>query len=180
MMTTAKNVQPATKQIENLSLKELDMIYSLVRVGDWSDSEIARRHRISETDVHKAFENYPQLREAVSRNPRRDVLPQAPESELTTKKPRKRRSDAVYATAKEGQAAYRSRLKQSRGAAIEQPSPAADTDIEGPTNGELTMTVCQYPAIEPNPQNTYPQQTTCDSSREDVPPQLEMEKAFVR
>jgi hypothetical protein len=35
--------QTKQKRIEDLTLQELDMIYSLVRVGDWWDGEIARR-----------------------------------------------------------------------------------------------------------------------------------------
>ena len=50
---------------------------------------------LSVDDVNKAFDNYSKLREAFLRNPPHNVLPQAPDSELTTKAPRKRRSDAV-------------------------------------------------------------------------------------
>src|ERR1035438_1036560 len=122
MNTTA--TQAKQKRIEDLTLHEVDMVYSLMRVGDWSDLEISRVYKLSVDDVHEVFDNYPQLREAVLRNPPRDVLPQTPESELTTKTPRKRRCDAVYVTAKERQAAYRRRLQESRGAGIEQPLPA--------------------------------------------------------
>src|ERR1022692_3495233 len=99
--------QPGQKRIEDLAQHEIDMVYSLVRIGEWADSEISRVYKLSVDDVHKVFNDYPQLREAVLRNPPRDVLPQAPELDLTPKTPRKRRSDALYATAKERQAAYR-------------------------------------------------------------------------
>src|ERR1035437_3017563 len=101
----ASEAQVGQKRIEDLTLKEIDMVYSLMRVGDWSDSEIGRVYKLSVDDVHEVFDNYIQLREAVSTNPPSDVLPQTPESELATKTPRKRRSDALYATAKERQAA---------------------------------------------------------------------------
>jgi hypothetical protein len=102
-MMTAENAQPTTKRIEHLSLKELDMIYSLARIGEWTNLEIGRRYGISETGVHKVVDNYSQLRQALLRNPLRHVSPQAPESGLTVKKPRNRRSDAIYATAKDRQ-----------------------------------------------------------------------------
>src|ERR1035437_3172218 len=102
----ASEAQVGQKRIEDLTLREIDMVYSLMRVQDWSDSEISRVYKLSVDDVHKVFDNYPQLREAVLRNPSRDMLPQVPELELTTGKARKRRSDALYATAKERQAAY--------------------------------------------------------------------------
>src|SRR6266851_8604998 len=99
----ASEAQTKQKQIEHLTLREIDMVYSLMRVRDWPDSEIGRVYQLSVDDVHKVFDNYPQLREACLRNPPRDVLRQAPESELTTKTPRKRRCDAVYVTAKDRQ-----------------------------------------------------------------------------
>ena len=133
----ASETQPKQKRIEDLTLRELDMVYSLMRLGDWSDSEISRIYKVSVDDVHKVFDNYPQLREASLRNPPRDVLPQAPESELTTKTPRKRRSDARYATTADRQAAYRARLKENRRASLEQPSPANETDSQGPDVEEL-------------------------------------------
>jgi hypothetical protein len=118
-MMKTKEAQTKQKRIEDLTLRELDMVYSLVRVGDCSDSEIGRVYKLSVDDVHKVFDNYPQLREAFLRNPPRDVLPQAPESELTTKTPRKRRSDARFASTAERQAAYRPRLKEKRHSSLE-------------------------------------------------------------
>ena len=156
--------QPGRKRIEDLAIKEVDMIYSLMRVGDWSDSEIGRVYKLSVDDVHKVFDNYPQLREACLRNPPPAVLPQAPESELTTKTPRKRRSDAVYATAKERQAAYRARLQENRRAGIEQPSPANETDTPIPAVEETSVTVCEASLPEISPKDAETQHSACDSS----------------
>src|SRR5450759_5049178 len=105
----ASEAKTGQKQIQDLTLREVDMVYSLMRVGDWPDSEISRVYKLSVDDVHKVFDNYPQLREVCLRNSLHDVLPQAPESGLTTKTPRKRRSDARYATTADRQAAYRAR-----------------------------------------------------------------------
>jgi hypothetical protein len=152
------------KQIEDLTLRELDMVYSLVRIGDWPDSEISRVYKLSVDDVHKVFDNYPQLREACLRNPPPAVLPQAPESELTTKTPRKRRSDAVYATTAERQAAYRARLKEKRRGSLEQPLPANETDTPIPAVEEPSVTVCEAPVTEIGPENKETQYSACDSS----------------
>src|SRR5450759_1086170 len=124
----ASETQTKQKRIEDLTLREVDMVYSLMRLGDWPDSEIGRVYKLLVDDVHKIFDSYPQLREACLRNPYRDVLPQAPESELTTKKERKRRNDAQYATTADRQAAYRARLKEKRHASLKQPSPANEMD----------------------------------------------------
>src|ERR1019366_3841751 len=126
--------QPGLKRIEDLTQREIDMVYSLVRIGQWADSEISRVYKLSVGDVHKVFDNYPQLREAVLRNLPRDVLPQAPESELITKTPRKRRSDAEYATTAERQAAYRARLKEKRHADLQQHPESSDTDSPSPAD----------------------------------------------
>jgi hypothetical protein len=162
MITT--NIQTKLRRIEELTPHEFDMVYSLMRVGDWPDSEISRAYRLSVDDVHKIFDNYPQLREAILRNPPRDILPQTPEEELTTKKPRKRRCDAVYATAKERQAAYKARLQEKRLASLEQPSPANETDPPGPDVEELPASFCQDPVTETSPENAETQYSTCDSS----------------
>src|SRR6266849_9708989 len=161
MITT--NGQTKLRRIEDLTLHEFDIVYSLMRVGDWRDSEISRAYKLSVDDVHKVFDNYPQLREVILRNPPRDVLPHAPESELTTKPPRKRRCDAVYESAKERQAAYRARLQENRLAILEQPSPANETDSPGPDVEELPATFCEDPVTEPSPDNADPQNSTCDS-----------------
>src|ERR1022692_3555088 len=147
------NAQTKQKRIEDLTLREVDMVYSLMRLGDWSDSEIGRVYRLSVDDVHKVFDNYPQLREASLRNPPRDMLPQTPESKLTTKTSRKRRSDTIYATAKERQAAYRARLQENRRAGIEQPSPTVNTDTPIPEVEETSVTVFEAPVPEIGPED---------------------------
>jgi hypothetical protein len=159
-----KTREVPVKQIKDLTQREIDMVYSLVRVGDWSDSEIGRVYKLSVDDVHKVFDNYPQLREACLRNPLPAVLPQAPESELTTKTPRKRRSDAVYATAKERQAAYRARLQENRRAGIEQPLPANETDTPIPAVEETSVTVCEASLPEIRPEDAETQHSGGDSS----------------
>ena len=93
-------------------------------------------------------------------NPPRDVSPQALESELTTKTPRKRRCDAVFATAKERQAAYRRRLQESRGAGIKQPLPANETDTPIPAAEEPSVTACEAPVSKIGPEEAE----ACDSS----------------
>ena len=144
--------QPGQKRIEDLTQREIDMVYSLVRIGEWADSEIGRVYKLSVDDVHEVFDNYIQLREAVLRNPSGDMLPQAPELELTTGKTRKRRSDALYATAKERQAAYRARLQENLRAGIEQPSPTVNTDTPIPEVEEPSVTVCEAPVTEIGPE----------------------------
>jgi hypothetical protein len=165
MNTTA--TQAKQKHIEELTLREVDMIYSLMRVGDWSELEISRVYKLSVDDVHKVFDNYPQLREACLRNPPRDVFPQAPESELTTKTPRKRRSDVKFATTADRQAAYRARLKDKRHASLEQPLPATETDTPIPAVVEPSVTVCEASVPEIGPENAESQHSACDSSSED-------------
>jgi transposase len=127
----ATNVQPALKRIEDLSLRELDMAYSLSRIGR-SCGDIGKRYRISESDVRKIIEDYAELRELCKARPPRESQQANPELELPAKKPRKRRCDAKYATAKERQAAYRARLQEKRRVGMQFPSPAAVMDSPTP------------------------------------------------
>ena len=147
-MIKTNEAQTKQKRIEDLSLRELDMVYSLVRVGDWPHEEISRVYKLAVDDVHKVFDDYPQLRELVLRNPPRGVLPQAPESELTTKTPRKRRSDARFSTTAERQAAYRARLKEKRLADLQQHPESSDTDSPSPADSELIGNALTPPAAE--------------------------------
>jgi len=165
-MMKTKQAQTKQKRIEDLTLRELDMVYSLMRVGEWSDVGIGRVYKLSVDDVHKVFDNYPQLREACLRNPLRDVLPQAPESELTPKTPRKRRSDARYATTAACQSAYRRRLKESR-LAMQLPSPATETDTPISAAEEPSVTVCDAPLPEIGPEEAETQHSTCYGSSEE-------------
>ncbi len=163
----ASKAQTGQKRIEDLTLREIDMVYSLMRVRDWPDSEIGRVYKLSVDDVHVVFDNYPELREGCLRNPPRDVLPQAPESELTTKTPRKQRSDARYATTADRQAAYRAREKDKRRVSLEQPSPASETDTPIPDVEEPSVTVCQDPVTEIAPDEAEMQHSACYSSSEE-------------
>ena len=139
----------------------------MVRIGDWPDSEIGRVYRLSVDDVHEVFDNYPQLREEVLRNPPRDVLPQAQESELTTRTQRKRRSDARFATTAERQASYTARLKEKHDASLEQPSPTHKTDTPIPDVEEPFVTVCEAPVPEIGPEKAETLHSDCyDSSVE--------------
>jgi hypothetical protein len=89
------------------------------------------------------------------------------EPELNTKKPRKRRSDSVYATAKERQADYRARMHENRRANPEQPSPAIETEPPGPNDEKLPVTLCQDPVTETSPEEAETQQSPCYSSSEE-------------
>jgi hypothetical protein len=151
-MMKTKKAQTKQNRIEDLTLRELDMVYSLVRVWDWPDSEIGRVYKLSVVDVHKVFDNYPQLREEFLRNPPRDMSPQAPESELTTKTPRKRRSDARFATTAERQAAYRARLKEKRHADMQQLPASSDTNSRPPADPELIDNALTPPFAETDSQ----------------------------
>jgi hypothetical protein len=140
-----RETQPQLKQIEDLTEHELDMIYSLVRIGEWSDAAIARRYRISESDVRKVVEDYVELRKSAVRNLSDDGLRQNPPQQRIEKKPRKRRCDTRYATAAERQAAYRARLKEKRLAGMQLPSPAPVTDSSTPADEELSVTAVDIP-----------------------------------
>jgi hypothetical protein len=163
---TKTDVKTEKKQISDLTLRELDRIYSLVRIGDWRDAEIGRAYRLSEDDVRKVFDNYLELREMLEKNHHGERLPQEPSPEQTTKQ-RKRRSDARYASHAERQAAYRARLQESRHASIEQPSPTVDTDRADQADEELSVSASPNAVAEAGPENPDPQQsTTCSSSEE--------------
>jgi DNA-binding MarR family transcriptional regulator len=108
-MINTTNMQPKLKRPEDLTLNDLDMIYSLSRIGDWSGAEIGRRYGISASDVKKIVEDYVGLRKLCERKLPEEGRDREPE--LTTKKQRKRRSDARYGSDRERQAAYRKRLQ---------------------------------------------------------------------
>src|SRR6266581_1321351 len=117
----APEAQTKQKRIEDLTLHQLDMVYSLSRTG-WSCPEIGRRYGISDAEVKRAVDNYVDLRIMCQERPTEGRLDHVPESEQFSRKTRKRRCDTIYVTAKERQAAYRHRMQQSRRADIEQPS----------------------------------------------------------
>jgi len=68
-MIKKTKIHSEKKQINNLTKHEVDMIYSLVRIGDWPALEIGRVYRLSEEDVTKVFDNYPELLEAAEKSP---------------------------------------------------------------------------------------------------------------
>jgi hypothetical protein len=116
------------KRIEEFTLCELDMVYSLARIGNWQDSDIARVYRLSEFDVKRVFNDYVELRRALEIRPQNERLRQEPPMELTNKKVRKRRSDARYSTPAERQARYRARLKENRLAGLHHFPQSSDID----------------------------------------------------
>ena len=162
----ASDAQIGQKRIEDLTLKEVDMIYSLARVGEWTELEIGRRYGISQADVRKVIGNYVELRGAVQQNQHHEGMPQEPSPELTTKE-RKRRSDARFVTPADRQAAYRARLKEKRDGSFEQPLPANETDTPIPAAQELSVTVCEAPAPEIGPEEPETQHSASYSSSEE-------------
>jgi hypothetical protein len=168
-MTTETYIQGAKRQIKDLSRHEFNMIYSLVRVGDWPDSEIGRVYTLSEEDVRKVFNNYEELLEAAEKNPSLQQQLLRDPSQEGIENPRKRRSDARFATAKERQAAYRARLQESRRPGIEQPSPTDEMDLPQPDVEEPSVTVCEAPVPEISTEEAETQHSACyDSSVEDL------------
>jgi len=141
----AAQAETGHKRIEDLILKEIDMIYSLARVGEWTVREIGRRYGISENDVRKVVDNYLRLREKALKRPSQDALPKPLDLELGAKKSRKRRCDAIFATAKERQAAYRARLKEKRNADMQMPSQGPVTGSRAPAEEELSVTPGDIP-----------------------------------
>src|ERR1700688_625111 len=163
----ASEAQTMLKRIELLTIKEVDMSYSLARVEEWTDVEIGRRYGISKADVRKVIDNYVEVRGSVQKNQHHERLPQEPSPELTTKKERKPRCDARYASPAARQAAYRARLQESRYTVIEQPSPANETDTPMPAVEDPSVTVCEAPVPKIGPEEAETQQSACyDSSVE--------------
>ena len=159
----ASEAQTGQKRIEDLALKEVDMIYSLARVGEWKDIDIGRRYGISRADVRTVVDYYEELWKTAESHPR-DERPHHNTAPELNKNPRKRRSDALYATAKERQAAYRARLQENLRADIEQPSPTVNTDTPIPTIEEPSITVCEASLPEIGPENVETQHSACDRS----------------
>ena len=105
-----------------------DRIYSLVRIGNWQDSDIARVYGLSEIDVRRVFSGYVELRRVLEIRQQNGHSPQGPPLEVAKKTPRKRRSDARYSTAAERQATYRARLKERRLAGLHHPPEWSEMD----------------------------------------------------
>jgi hypothetical protein len=138
------------RQIKDLTQHELNIIYSLVRIGDWPDLEIGRVYKLAAGDVRRIFDDYVDLLEAAEKNPPvQEQLPQD-QSQENVEKPRKRRSDARFATPAERQAAYRTRLKENRQAELQQPPQSSDTD--SPADSEVIRNDPSPRAAETDPQ----------------------------
>ena len=128
MLQTTNQTPTKPKRIEDLTLHELDMIYSLARIGNWQDSDIARVYRLSEVDVRRVFSDYVELRRALEIRQQNEHSPHDPPLQLAKKKPRKRRGDARYSTSAERQATDRARLKERRLAGLHHPPEWSDMD----------------------------------------------------
>ena len=161
----ASEAQAKQRRIEDLTLKEVDMIYSLARVGEWKDVEIGRRYGISQTDVRTVVDYYEELRKTAESHPR-DERPHQNTAPELNKNPRKRRCDALYATAKERQAAYRAR-QENRRVGIEQPSPTVNTDTPISEVEEPFVTLCEAPVTEIGPGEAETQHSASYSSSEE-------------
>jgi hypothetical protein len=151
-MTMETDISRGKRQIKDLTQRELNIIYSLVRIGDWPAKEIGRVYKLSEEDVGRVFDNYAGLLEAVENSPPAQEQPRQDPSQERIEKPRKRRSDARFATTAERQAAYRARLQERRHTVIEQPSPFNETDSPRPEVQEPSVTVCEAPVPEIGPE----------------------------
>ncbi len=158
------DVDTEKKQISELTDHEITWIYSMAKYGNWPDSKIAPYFNLSASDVRKVLENWIEPWGTVEKNLRWQLRHREPAPEFPKKKPRKRRSDARYATTADRQAAYRARLKEKRRTALEQPSPANETDSPEPDVEELSATFCEDPVTETSPVNGDPEYSTCDSS----------------
>ena len=93
----ASEAQTKQKRIEDLTLHQLDTIYSLSRIG-WSSPEIGRRYGITDADVRIAVDNYVDLRRLCHELPIEEGLHRDQEPELIKKKPRKRRGPCSYSS----------------------------------------------------------------------------------
>ena len=127
-MTTKVAVHNEKRQITDLKLQEFDMIYSLARIGDWSNAEIGRKYKISEADVKQVFINYVELREMLKQL---SHPPQDMQRESVEQPKRKKRSDARFENSAEKQKAYRLRVKERQRVGTE-PSPTAVTGLPPP------------------------------------------------
>ena len=111
----ASEAQTRQQRIEDLTLREVDMIYSLARVGEWKDVEIGRRYGISQADVRTVVDHYEELRKT--------ARPNSPEEVRNVGR------NARYGSNRERQAAYRARLREKRRAEIQLTAPVAETPV---------------------------------------------------
>ena len=125
----ASEAQIRQKRIGDLALKEVDMIYSLARVGEWKDVEIGRRYGISQADVRTVVDHYEELRKT--------ARPNLPEEVRNVGR------NARYGSNRERQAAYRARLREKRRAEIQLPAPVAETPV--PVDEKLSQSTIDTP-----------------------------------
>jgi len=155
-MTETIVTQNKLRKIEDLTSREIGMIYSLSRTR-WSYPEIGRRYGISETDARTVVDNNEELRK-LSESKIPEQSPSRNAEPITNN--RKRRRDAKYATAKDRQAAYRAKLRERRRAAIEQASQSGSTGVTNKVQEESSVTVCHGTVSETGPDNRDPQRST--------------------
>lgn len=97
-MPKETDIQGEKRQIKDLTEHDPNIVYSLVRIGDWADLELGGVYKLTAEDARKVFDNYVELLEAAENKPPvQQHLPQDPSPERI-EKPRKCRSDAKYAT----------------------------------------------------------------------------------
>jgi hypothetical protein len=159
-MTETILTQNKLKKIEDLTLREIDMTYSLSRCG-WSYRDIGRKYGISENDAMTVATNYVEVRKACERKPPEQCPNRNPEPVANK---RKRRRDAIYATAKDRQAAYRARLKERSQATIEESSRVSVADEARSADEKPSVTLCERTMAETKPESPDPQRSIPDSS----------------
>ena len=125
----ASEAQTRQQRIEDLTLREVDMIYSLARVGEWKDVEIGRRYGISQADVRTVVDHYEELRKTARQNSPEEV--------------RNVGRNARYGSNRERQAAYRARLREKRRAEMQLPAPVAETPV--PVDEKLSQSTIDTP-----------------------------------
>src|ERR1019366_2134560 len=123
------NAQTKQKRIEDLTLREVDMIYSLARVGEWKDVEIGRRYGISQAEVRTVVDHYEELRKTARPNLPEDV--------------RNVGRNARYGSKREPQAPDRARFREKRRAEIQLPAPVAETPV--PVDEKLSQSTIDTP-----------------------------------
>jgi hypothetical protein len=99
------------------------MIYSLARVGECTELEIAKHYKISRANVRKVIDNYVELLKTAKKN--------SPEEGRSAGR------NARYGSNRERQAAYRARVKERR---LDEMQPSATvTDVSAPVVEEPSL-----------------------------------------
>jgi hypothetical protein len=140
--TETRQTETQQKRIEDLTLQEVDMIYSLARIGEWTDFEIGTRYGIAATDVRKVIDQYEELRKTVKKISSRDSRPQGLPT-VTPKEERGMGRNARYSSNRERQAAYRARLREKQRVEVQSPTPV--TDAPAPVEEKLSLPTIASP-----------------------------------